>query len=290
MESDFSINAYANLSVTVVGLGLIGGSFAMALRDLGFKNLWGIDINEATVLEAENMGIIDKGYTEAKYPLEKSDIVIISLYPEQTVEFVKENIDNFKPGAIITDTAGIKEDIVKKLSSFLPNNVDFIGGHPMAGREGSGLGQASKDIFYGASYIFTPTENNKDINIKVLECIAYLLGCKNVVKMDPKDHDEVIAYTSHLPHILAVSLINSDIFNEDTSLFAAGAFKDATRVADINESLWVELINSNRENVIKNIEIFESKIQEIKHAIAKNDTDLLKHEFKKASLRRREIV
>lgn len=286
MESDFS----NRLSVTVVGLGLIGGSFAMALKDLGLKNLWGIDIDEAAALEAENMGIIDKGYTEAKEPLNKSDIVIISLYPEQTVEFVKENIDNFKPGTIITDTAGIKEDIIKKINSFLPPYIDFIGGHPMAGREGKGLKQASKDIFYGASYILTPSENNKDVNIKILESIAYLLGCRNVVKVSPRDHDEIIAYTSHLPHILAVSLINSDIFSEDTSLFVAGAFKDTTRVADINESLWVELINSNRENVIKNIEIFESKIEEIKHAIVKNDGDLLESEFKKAGLRRKGIV
>ena len=150
-----------DFNITVVGLGLIGGAFAMALKDLKPKNLWGIDIDKDSIETAENMGIIDKGYTNAETPLKDSDIVIIALYPNLTEEFIKENNEFFKIGAIITDSAGIKEALVNNINLFIREDVDFIGGHPMAGRERKGLAYASKEIFHNANYILTPTKKNK---------------------------------------------------------------------------------------------------------------------------------
>lgn len=279
-----------DFNITVVGLGLIGGSFVMALRGLKPKKLWGIDLDTKVIETAEAMGIIDKGYTNAEIPLKDSDIVILALYPNLTESFIRENNKYFKSGAIITDTAGIKGELVKSINAFIREDVDFIGGHPMAGKEKNGFAFATKDIFENANYIFTPTERNKEENIILLEDIMRKIGCKNVVRTTPKEHDEIIAYTSHLPHILAVALVNSDLKGAETSLFIAGGFKDVTRIADANPCLWAELLNSNNENIIKSIDSFEEKIKVIKNAIIEKNSDIIKSEFERAGRRRKELA
>jgi prephenate dehydrogenase len=279
-----------DFNITVVGLGLIGGAFAMALKELNPKNLWGIDVDVDAVETAENMGIIDKGYSSAEIPLRDSDIVIIALYPNLTEKFIKENNNFFKSGAIVTDSAGIKESIVANVNSFIREDVDFIGGHPMAGRESKGLSCARRDIFHNASYILTPTEKNKIENINILECIIKKIGCKSVVRINPRNHDEIIAYTSHLPHIIAASLVNSDLLHIDTEKFIAGGFKDVTRIADSNADLWAELLICNAENVINNIEIFEEKLKVIKNALVENNKEVIETEFESAGARRRELT
>lgn len=279
-----------DFNITIVGLGLIGGSFAMALKQLNPKNLWGVDTDNDVIQTAEGMKIIDKGFSEAEIPLKSSDIVIIALYPNQTEQFIKDNIQNFKTGAIITDTSGIKEQIVKKVNSFIPDHLDFIGGHPMAGKEHKGFNHASKDIFIGANYILTPLEKNKSQNICILESIITQIGFKNIVKIDPGLHDQIIAFTSQLPHIIAVSLVNSNILDVKTSSFIGGSFKDATRVAQINSQLWLELFSSNTENIINVIETFEENIKVIKNALLENNQFLLKSEMQKANLKRVEIM
>ncbi|MGH4117575.1 prephenate dehydrogenase [Clostridium sp.] len=278
-----------DFNITVVGLGLIGGAFAMALKDLKPKNLWGIDIDENTIKNAENMGIIDKGYINSQIPLKDSDIVIIALYPNLTEKFIKENNEFFKSGAIITDSAGIKEALVRNVNLFIREDVDFIGGHPMAGRESKGLAYASKDIFNNANYILTPTESNKIDNVNILECIIKELGCRNVVKIDPRTHDEIIAYTSHLPHIIAAALMNSDNLPIETEKFIAGGFKDVTRIADSNADLWSELLMGNADNIINKLEIFEENIKVIKNALKAKNEVAVKAEFESAGARRREM-
>lgn len=287
MDSDFSIN---NKKITVVGLGLIGGSFALALRELKPEKLWAVDIDTNALQTAERSGVIDKGYIEAEVPLKNSDIVILALYPKLAVKFIKDNINNFKSGTIITDVAGIKEALLEEVYSFIPECLEFIGGHPMAGKESKGFQYASKDIFYNCNYIFTPVEKNKEENLHFLENLVRKFGCKNIVKISPKRHDEIIAFTSQLPHVLAVALVNSDKQDVDTSLFIAGSFRDSTRVADINTDLWVELLTSNRENLISKLELFEENIKSIKQALIENNCSLLQSELEKACLRRKEFI
>lgn len=279
----------ADFNITIVGLGLIGGSFAMAIKELNPKNLWAIDVDEKAIKTAEEMNIIDKGYINPEIPLKKSDIVITCIYPNLTVKFIKDNMNNFKPGAIITDTAGIKEKLIEEIYSFIRDDVDFIGGHPMAGRESKGLGYATKDIFNNANYLITPTDKNKKQNIEKIEEIIRAIGFKNIVKIDSKEHDEIIAFTSHLPHIVASALVNSDSKN-DTKFFVAGGYKDATRVARINEELWSELIMDNYTNNLKQIEIFENSIANFKKAIMNNDRESLKALFRKGSKKREELI
>lgn len=279
-----------DFNITIVGLGLIGGSFAMALKELKPKSLWAVDINKNSLNRAESMGIIDKGYTEAEIPLKESDIVIIAIYPKLIPKYIKDNINNFKKGVIITDVGGIKNELIKEVNSFIPDTIDFIGGHPMAGKEEKGLEFASKDIFRGANYIITPVEKNKAENIEILSNIARKMGCKNVIKISPQKHDEIIAFTSHLTHVIAVSIVNSDNLGVDTSSFTGGSFRDATRVAAINCDLWVELLTSNSENIVNRLEVFEQNIRSIKEAIKDNNTSFLKEEFEKAYSKRKDLI
>ncbi|WDV44337.1 prephenate dehydrogenase [Clostridiaceae bacterium M8S5] len=278
-----------DFNITIVGLGLIGGSFAMALKELNPKNIWGIDIDVDVIKTAEEMKIIDKGYINPEIPLKKSDIIITCIYPELTVKFVKDNMDSFKSGAIITDTAGIKEKLIKEIYKDIRDDLDFIGGHPMAGRESQGLEYADKNIFNNANYLITPINENKKDNIEKIEKIIRLIGCTNIIKLEPKRHDEIIAYTSQLPHIIASALINCANRGLDTKRFVSGSYKGATRVAIINSDLWQELIMDNSVNILKQIEIFENSIANFKKAIISNDKEKLNFLFTKGSQKRKEI-
>lgn len=277
-----------NFNITIVGLGLIGGSYAMALKGLKPKNLWAVDIDQDTLTRAEDMKIIHKGYKNPQIPLNHSDIVILCIYPDLMVKFMKENMEYFKKDAIITDTAGTKETLIKEINGFIRKDLDFIGGHPMAGREYKGLSFASKDIFLNANYILTPTQHNKKQNIALIEKMIKTIGCKNIMKVSVKKHDEIIAYTSQLPHIMAAALMNN--VREDSHLFAAGSFKDVTRVARLNGKLWAELLLDNRENTIEKIQEFEKNITGIKNAIIHKDLVFLESIFESARIKKEEFI
>lgn len=278
-----------NFNITIAGLGLIGGSFAMALRELKPKNLWAIDIDEAVLETAEKTNIIDKGYTDPEIPLGNSDIVILAVYPQKTIDFVKNNMDFFKSGAVITDTAGIKSDLLKEIIPVLREDLDFIGGHPMAGKEESGLKAATEDIFKNANYVLTPVEGNKEKNVNMIAELAACMGCKRVVRLTPEEHDSIIAYTSQLPHVIAVSLMDCNSSIVGISQFIGGSFKDTTRVATINVELWPELLLRNKENIIGKIEDFENNIDLIKKAIVNNDEAFLKACFVSATKKRKDM-
>ncbi|MEG2893040.1 MAG: prephenate dehydrogenase [Clostridium sp.] len=278
-----------NFNVCIVGLGLIGSSYAMALKGLSVGKVIGIDISDDTIQKALSRGIIDEGYINSTEALKKSDIVILAIYPHLTEKFVVDNMNHFKKGAIITDSAGIKEQIINNITPHLRDDLDFIGGHPMAGKEGSGIDNGSDKIFIGANYLITPTPRNREENIIIVEELARKIGCRNIVRISPEKHDRIIAYTSHLPHILAVALINSDLLDQDTSLFVAGSFRDATRVADINANLWTELIMQNRDYVVEQLGVFEENIKQIKNAIETGNEEDVYLKLSEACVKKRGI-
>ncbi len=278
-----------NLSITIVGLGLIGGSYALALRKLNPKNIWAVDIDEIALNKAEKIGMIDKGYLDASTPLQKSDLVIICLYPNAIKNFIQVNSENFKKGAIITDVAGVKNHLIEEVNGLLPVDVDFVFGHPMAGKEKKGLEFSSADIFKGANYIITPNPRNKEENIKLIEEAARGMGFKNVSLISPEKHDDVISFTSQLTHVIAVALVNSDHNVEETNKFIGDSYRDLTRIAKINSELWSELFMTNKKNLIDKIEKFEAKIDDIKKFILENDYDALIAEFNESSSRREKI-
>lgn len=278
-----------DLNITIVGLGLIGGSYALALRELNPKKLYAVDIDEDTIKLGEERGIIDKGFLSPEIPLKESDLVIVCIYPKSIKKFIKDNMDNFKSGAVITDTVGIKKDFAQDINSILREDIDFIFGHPMAGREFTGLGYASKEIFKGANYIIIPTERNKKENIRLIENIAKDMGFKHIEKVSVEKHDEVIGFVSQLPHVIAVSLVNSDNLEIDTGKFTGDSYMDLTRIARINTKLWTELFIGNKENLINHIEKFEKNIADIKHALINEDTEALGNILNRASKKREEM-
>jgi len=279
----------SNLSVTVVGLGLIGGSFAKSIRqNLKIKNLWAVDINEEALDEAASSGVIDKGFTEPQFPLENSDIVILCTYPNITIEFLKNNMKFFKSKSIITDTIGIKNKIISDASSIIRDDLEFVGGHPMSGKESTGYNCSDANIFNQSQYILTPSISTSRHAINLLKQIIMGIGFKEVIEMSSQTHDEIVAFTSQLPHVIACTLMNNIKLDNNLDCIA-GSFKDVTRVADINCELWSELLYENKTNILEEIDTFIKDLNNIRNIIKCEDIDYLKSFFEKSSLRRKEM-
>ena len=276
-----------DLTFAIVGLGLIGGSYAKALRNLKVRRIMGMDISHGIARACLNANMIDEIVEEDGSNLKEADVIICSVYPEAMVDFVRKNITCFAEGMLLTDATGVKGTIPCEIQAMLPEGCEFLAGHPMAGRQGSGLGMSDAAIFINSNYIIVPTDQNTPEAIAWLEDFAKAIGCARSVKVSMEDHDKIIAYTSDLPHITAVALVNSSSYNENTQYFIAGGFRDATRVADINPELWSDLFLSNRENVIAEIENYQKQLERWKQAIADNDRDALKEIMREAGPRRR---
>ena len=287
MKKQYQEKPLRDLTFAIVGLGLIGGSYAKALRNLKVRKILGMDISHGIARACLNANMIDEVVEEDGSNLKEADVIICSVYPEAVVGFVKQNLQNFAEGMLMTDATGVKGTMPREIQELLPEGCEFISGHPMAGRQGSGLGMSDAAIFNNSNYIIVPTEKNTPEAVNWLEEFAKTLGCARSVKVSMEDHDKIIAYTSDLPHITAVALVNSASYNENTQYFIAGGFRDATRVADINPDLWSDLFLSNRENVIAEIENYQSQLERWKKAIVEYDRETLKEIMREAGPRRR---
>lgn len=280
------------LIVSIIGLGVVGGAFAEGLKKIGVGKVYGVDIDTQTLTKAKAKGIIDEGFLNAKIPISNSDIVIISLYPNLLKKFMEENIEFFKEGSIVTDAVGIKSKIIDELKPILEkskNKIDFIFGHPMAGREKRGIDFADSKVFQNANYILINDIENKKENIDLFENLIHKLGFKNINFLTKEEHDEIIAFTSQLTHAIAVALMNSDNEKYETNKYIGDSFRDLTRIAKINEDLWSELFLGNKDNLLKMIEQFEKKLEVIKKALNDEDGEKLKEEFIVSSNRREKI-
>lgn len=277
------------MNIAIVGLGVVGGSYAISLKELGKFNVYGIDKNEETLKTAKNMGIIKEGFKDGRDILGICDIVILSIYPDSIASFIKDNQKYLKSGAILTDAAGIKEIIVDKIESILREDVQFVFGHPMAGREKKGINFASGEVFKGANYIITPTERTEEKAVDTIENLVLSLGFKRVTKITTKEHDALISFTSQLPHVIAVALINSDDEKFDTGRFIGDSYRELTRISNINGELWTELFLNNKKNLLRCIDNFENQLNMIKAGIENDDKESLIKMFKKSSERREKL-
>ena len=277
------------MRILIVGLGVIGGGYAMALKKAGYTEIYGIDKNIDTLKKAEKLGVIKKVYIDEGEIIQDADIIVLAVYPNLVKDFIVRNISKFKDNAVITDVTGIKQLFIDDVISILPNNIDFVFAHPMAGREKKGIDYATSEVFKGANFIITVTEKNKDENIRLIEELAYKMGFKNIKRVSPKVHDEIIAFTSQLPHALAVALINSDIEGRDTGQFIGDSYRDLTRIANINESLWSQLFLGNKKNLLKAIYNFQEELYKIKNYIENENKEKLEELFIEASLRRERL-
>lgn len=277
------------MNITIVGLGVIGGSIAKAIREnIKTENLWAVDVDPGILKEAYDEGIIDDMTGDARIYLESSDMVILCTYPKAAVDFIVSNMDYFRKNAIITDTSGIKSKIVEEVRKVLRQDLEFIGGHPMAGKESSGYKNSDGSIFRGANYILTPDEYCSRENVLLLKNLLLKIGFSKVVELTPISHDKIVAYTSQLPHVIACAVMNSSSFEEGKECIG-GSFRDMTRVADINCELWSELLIENKENILAEISSLVDDLKNIYAIIENNHKDKLEELLKKSSSIRREM-
>lgn len=281
MNSDFN-----NRPVAVIGLGLMGGSFAERLTELGCFVI-GFNRTVETAERALTMGIVQSIDPE---DLKKAEIVIFCTPVKGTLAFLREHADWLKAGAVLTDIAGVKDHTWPLIRELLPPGMDFVQAHPMCGREGAGLSQADGTIFRDCNYVLIPEKENKPENLALIAELARALGAWHVPQVTSEAHDRFIAYTSGLPHAVAASLMNSESYEKDTGMFIGGSFTDATRVADINGRLWTSLFLSNRDKILAEMDSFQESLCKLRQALEAEDAEALCEFFTEARRRRREMI
>lgn len=270
------------MNITIVGLGLIGGSLAKALKGYPDTKVYGINHRKSVVdMAIADRVIANSGETDEEI-IAKSDLVILCLYPSLCVDFVKQHIGNFKKGALLTDVCGIKGKFVSDINSVIRPDMEFVGAHPMAGREVYGYVNSLPTLFNNCNFLITPTPDNTEKAIAEIEKMAKYIGAKKIVRISPHDHDEMIAYTSQLMHVIAVALCDNKHI-EIASSFAAGSLRDCTRVAVINEVLWSELFIENKDALCILIDELKDSLDRMEKAIKKEDYDTLKAIMKRAT-------
>ena len=271
--------------ILIVGLGLLGGSYARVLKRFGFR-ISTITKEQSSIDYALNEGIIDEGSTELdERIIGEADLVIFALYPHVFVEWIKQNQNLLKSGAIITDVTGVKRSIVYKIQDILRDDVEFIAAHPMAGREVSGVENSTDKMFSGANYIVTPTDKNTPEAIQTCLELGRLLGFSNVTTLSPEDHDEMIGFLSQLTHCIAITLMTCND-KENMEKFTGDSFRDLTRIARINDLMWSELFVANKDALLKQMDLFMDKFKELKSMLQTEDIDGMRKMMRHSTRRR----
>lgn len=273
-------------NVLIIGLGLLGGSYAMGLKRKGFC-VNAITLDQNDIDYAIENDIIDYGTTEIDEKLiGDSELVIFAVYPNVFIKWVKENGHLFKKGTIITDVTGVKGKIVDKIQNMLPDGVEFIAAHPMAGREVGGVRNSDDSIFKDANYIVVPTEKNSKAAIEICSDLGSILGFADISLLTPQKHDEMIAFLSQLTHCIAVSLMCS---NDDPDLvrYTGDSFRDLTRIAKINDEMWSELFLENRSVLLKEMETYRESFNKLYDYINSGDVDGMREMMRLSTSRRK---
>lgn len=259
--------------ISIVGLGLIGGSAAKALARTGRYELIGFDVAEEVLLDAISCGAIDRKGTEED--LLDSDLVYVCLYPQGTLEFVERYAKCFGKNTVVTDMCGVKQAVYGELLRISQENgFCYVGSHPMAGKEQSSFSESEAGLFFGASYIVV-SEDPQSHACGLISGMAYEMGFSRVIFATAREHDEMIAFTSQLPHVLACAYVLSPRCEKHEG-FSAGSYRDVSRVANINAELWTGLFLSNREALLDEIRCLSDNIKRIEQCLEQKDASGLK--------------
>ncbi len=271
--------------ILIVGLGLIGGSYAEALTRAGFE-VGAVTRSRKSIDYALEKGIISSGTNEVNRDyISQFDILVFALYPHVFIEWLEKYQDFIKPGALLTDVTGVKGSVVYKVQEMLRDDLEFIGAHPMAGREVCGVENADGGIFKGANYIVTPTAANTPEAVATCRHLGETLGFARISELSPESHDEMIGFLSQLTHCIAVALMNC---KESKHLvdFTGDSFRDLTRIARINEEMWSELFLLNRDELLSQMDLFAGEFEKIRNAVRDGDTETLRRMMQISTLRR----
>ena len=269
------------MNIGIVGLGLMGGSFGRAICKSGEHNVFGYDVNEQVMLKAQLLKAINQPLT--KENANQLDLLIVAVFSRKFKEVVQEFLPFLKDQAIVIDFCGIKRTIISQMQELnkLYPNIFFIGGHPMAGREFSGIEHSQCNLFNKASMILVPIKEDIFVESK-LKNLFLSIGCDKVVITDAKTHDKNIAYTSQLCHIVSSSFIKSPTAEKHFG-FSAGSYKDMTRVARMNADMWAELVLDNSDYVVEELDIIINNLNEFKNAIASKNGKKVKELFEEGN-------
>lgn len=271
--------------ILIVGLGLIGGSYALALKEKGYR-VGALTRSPETVRYALERGMIDEGTTEpAGDFIGAYDIIVFALYPHLLLEWLEQYQTLLRPGTLLTDVTGVKGSIVYRVQEMLRGDVEFVGAHPMAGRELSGVRYADAGIFRGANYIVTPTAANTEAAIATCERLGRTLGFTRISRLSPEKHDEMIGFLSQLTHCIAVSLMTCRD-TEHLSAYTGDSFRDLTRIARINGEMWSELFLLNKKELLRQIDLFSGQLEQLRKAIEEDDTETMKEMMRLSTERR----
>ncbi len=271
--------------ILIVGLGLLGGSYARALKRFGF-HISAITKEQSSIEYALREGLIDQGSTQLDARIiGQADLVVFALYPHIFVEWIEQNQHLLKSGALITDVTGVKGGIVYKIQDMLRPDVEFIAAHPMAGLEVSGVENSTDKIFAGANYIVTPTSKNTPEAIQTCMELGRLLGFSNVATLSPEEHDEMIGFLSQLTHCIAITLMTCND-KADMEKFTGDSFRDLTRIARINDLMWSELFVANKPALLEQMNLFIDKFNELKTMLETEDMDGMRRMMRHSTERR----
>ncbi|MDR3279393.1 MAG: prephenate dehydrogenase [Synergistaceae bacterium] len=256
--------------ICVIGLGLMGASLAGALRGFRKAEIHGVDVKDDVRKKAERTGVVDRAFAGVGEGVTGANLVIFCVYAHNIPAMIEKNKLAFSPNAVLSDICGVKTQLYEKLSGILPEHIDYVGIHPMAGKERDGFDNADPAIYKNSGMIICPFPNTMPGNVELLREMAKHIGVARLAVASPREHDDIIAYTSDLMHIAAAGLC-IDYHPDITPAFTAGAFRDCTRVADINASAWTELILDNRENTLPKLDSYIENLNKMREAISDGD-------------------
>ena len=274
-----------NTKILIVGLGLIGGTYAQALSDQGYE-VGAVARRKETIDFALDKGWIRHGRWEVDEDyIGGFDLVVFALYPHIFLEWIRDHQHCLKSGALLTDVTGVKRSVVYAVQDMLRDDLEFIGAHPMAGREKSGVEYAEKEVFYDANYIVTPTEKNTPEAVAACEQLGRLLGFRTIARLSPEEHDEMVGFLSQLTHLIAVALM---VCKDSTQLvrYTGDSFRDLTRIAKVNDVMWTELFLLNKDELLRQTDIFMEKMSQLRDNLANGDAEAIRARMRLSRERR----
>lgn len=274
------------MNIGIIGLGLMGASFAKRLSPQKDKTIYGIDQNEQTIQTALELNIIKEGSTDPGKLIKKCNLIILALYPTMIKPWIVENQQYLESGTILMDISGVKTNIVEPVQAILREDLELISIHPMCGRESRGIDFAQADIFDNANYIIVPTDKNTPKAIEAAKQLGKDLRVKNISILSCEEHDRMIGFLSQLTHVIAVSLMNTHD-NSHLVEYTGDSFRDLTRIATINEDLWSELFLLNKDILLDEIDQFLDATKHFRDSLEKEDIDEMKRLFIQSTNRRK---
>lgn len=267
----------------ILGVGLIGASLALALRTNALAAaITGFGRTEENLKRAKSRGIIDSYSLDPAMAVRGADIVVLATPVGMFPELAKKIRTALSGGTLVIDVGSVKGRLVYELEALMPEGTNFVGCHPIAGSDRSGIDAASGDLFKGALCILTKTENTNDTALKTASDLWQKVGA-DVKIMSPEEHDRVYALVSHLPHLVAYCLVNAVADAEESALQYAGqGFRDTTRVAGSSPEMWADIFTANSENLLRYLDAFKTNIEKLKELLSKGDTQAIKMELERA--------